>query len=168
MSAVISPCGTYRYRLERVLGEGPTAAIIGVNPSTADATIDDPTIRKDMGFGRRLGWGRILKGNLFAYRATDVRELRDAADPVGPKNNLHLAQILAEADVVVYAWGPTAKLPPKLRREYHKMVTLAWCLGVQPMCFGTAQDGQPLHTLMLAYDTPLEPWYDPDLVAALS
>ena len=83
-TAILSPCRSFRYRLERdVSHDGLVAAIIGVNPSVADAEIDDATIRKDMGFARRFGWRKIIKGNKFAYRATDVRELRRTADPVG-------------------------------------------------------------------------------------
>jgi hypothetical protein len=71
MSAIISSCEQFRWRLEREIQvSGIVVALIGVNPSTADATVNDATIRKDMGFGRRLGWGKIIKGNVFAYRAT--------------------------------------------------------------------------------------------------
>lgn len=105
-SAILSPCGRYRLRLDRVTGDvGPVVAIIGVNPSTADASKDDPTIRKDIGFATRLGWSRIIKANLCGYRATDVRELAAVADPVGPDTDLHLLQIMTEADVIVAAWG---------------------------------------------------------------
>jgi hypothetical protein len=161
-SAILSDDGVYRWRLERGLGRiGPTAALIGVNPSTADAAINDQTIRKDMGFGARLGWGRIIKGNKFGYRATDVTELRRAHDPIGPDNDAHLRQIMADADIVVACWGPLAKLPPHLRRRWYKVCRIADEVGRQLWCFGTAQDGQPRHTLMLAYDTPLMPWTRP-------
>lgn len=161
-SAIISECGRYRYRLERDLGQpGPVAAILGVNPSIADATVNDPTIRKDMGFGRRLGWSRIIKGNKFAFRATDVKALRSAADPSGPLNMDHLAQIMLEADIVVAAWGPLAKLPTALRGQWREVVAIAARLGKPLHCFGTAQDGQPRHTLMLEYVTPLVEWRPP-------
>lgn len=158
-SALISDCGLYRWRLERVLGAiGIVAAILGVNPSKADAEIDDQTIRKDMGFGARLGWKRILKGNLCAYRATDVRELRSVRDPVGPLNDAHLEQIMRDADIVIAAWGPTSKLPTRLRGRWKRVVEISRSVGKQLHCFGTCGDGQPRHTLMLAYDTPLVPW----------
>lgn len=116
MSAIISPCGLYRTRLERDLGRpGPIVAILGVNPSTADATTNDATIRKDIGFGARHGWGRLIKGNKFAYRATDVKVLRSVADPVGPDNDAHLEAIMRDADIVIAAWGPLSKLPTPLR-----------------------------------------------------
>lgn len=137
---------------------GPVVAIIGVNPSTADASKDDPTIRKDIGFATRLGWSRIIKANLCGYRATDVRELAAVADPVGPDTDLHLLQIMTEADVIVAAWGPTAKLPARLRRRYLEIVDMAEAVDKPLYCFGTAKDGQPRHTLMLAYTTPLVLW----------
>lgn len=161
-SAILSACGTYRLRLDRDLGRpGPTVALLGVNPSTADAQVNDATIRKDMGFGVRHGWGRIIKGNKFAFRATDVKRLRTAADPVGPDNDAYLEQIMREADVVIACWGPLSKLPPNLRRRWYKVARIADEVGKSLMCFGTAQDGQPRHTLMLAYDTPLTAWNRP-------
>lgn len=163
-SAIFSPCETWRYRLERCLGQsGPVAAIIGVNPSTATAVIDDQTIRKDIGFGRRLGWSRIIKGNLFAYRATDVRALRDAADPVGPDNDGHLDQIMRDADVIVAAWGPKSKLPPPLRNRFLHMLRISDRTGKPLMCWGRSKDGSPRHPLMLAYETPLEVWHPGDV-----
>lgn len=162
MSAVISPCGTYRYRLERhgLSGAGAVAWIM-VNPSTADATADDATIRKVIGFTERLGGGWAVVGNKFAYRATDVRELRGARDPRGPDNDAHLADIMRAAPLVIAAWGPLSKLPPHLRERWHKVVRIAEEVGASLMCLGTAGDGHPRHPLMLAYDTPLIPWTRP-------
>lgn len=158
-SAVISNDGLYRLRLDRDMGiDGITAAILGVNPSTADAEIDDATIRKDYGFCRRNGIGRFIKGNKFAFRATDVKALRTAADPVGPMNDHYLEQMMIEADKVIAAWGPLSKLPPHLRGRWKRVVEIARNVGKPLYCFGTAQDGQPRHTLMLAYGTPLVAW----------
>jgi len=159
MSAIFSLCGTWRYRLERDLEQpGIIAALIGVNPSTAGAEVNDQTIRKDIGFGKRLGWSRIIKGNLCSYCATDVRELKRALDPIGPENDDHLAAIIQSADILIGAWGPLAKLPKYLRRRPNEVRMLAERLGKSIWCFGTAKDGQPRHTLMLAYDTPLILW----------
>jgi len=170
-SAVISPCGTYRLELARdveldplmvgLLGPGCTTLLIGVNPSTADAVQNDATIRKDIGFAQRLGWARILKGNKFAYRATDVRELAMAADPVGPGNDVHLERMMREAAIVVACWGPLSKLPARLRGRWREVVAIAERVGKPLHCFGTAKDGQPLHTLMLPYSTPLVRWSPP-------
>lgn len=162
MSAVLSPCDLFRYRLERDLGgPGPVVAILGVNPSIADATVNDQTIRKDIGFGRSLGWSRIIKGNKFAYRATDVRALRTARDPIGPENDAHLEQIMRDADLVVAAWGPLSKLDQSMRRRWTTVAVMADRVGKPLQCFGTAKDGHPLHTLTLPYAATLRPWRAP-------
>lgn len=163
-SAIISDCGLYRWRLDRDLDQpGQVAAIIAVNPSTADGRIDDQTIRKDIGFGRRLGWSHIIKGNLFAYRATNVKTLRLVSDPVGPLNDDHLALIMMEADIVIAAWGPLAKLPKPLRGRWREVVKIADRIGCKLKCWGTAMDGHPRHPLMLSYETPLVEWQPPSM-----
>lgn len=161
-SAVISPCGMYRYRLEREgPGDGATAVIM-VNPSTADAEQDDATIRKLKGFGRRYGWGKIIVGNLFAYRATDISELWMAERPVGVDNGFFLHRIIADADRLVFAWGPSAKLPKSLRDQWRTADRIARDLGRQPMSIGApAKDGHPCHPLMLPYERTLQPWTAP-------
>lgn len=131
--------------------------IVMVNPSTADASSDDATIRRLRGFGERNEWGRLLVGNLFAFRATDVRELGGCSDPVGPDNDAHLAAMMREADRVIVAWGPVAKQPRAYRGlRWRKVVSLAnrplYSIGEPAKC------GQPCHPLMLAYDRPIVPW----------
>lgn len=164
MSAILSDCGTYRYRLERhgLSGAGAIAWLM-VNPSAADAKQDDPTIRRVIGFTERLGGGWAIVGNKFAYRATDIRELRtlSGAVAVGPENDAHLAEIMGAASIVIAAWGPLSKLPKPLRRRWRTVCGIAERAGVRLMCLGTAQDGHPRHPLMLAYDTPLVEWKAP-------
>lgn len=161
MSAIFSECGIFRYRLDRDLGgNGPVVALLGVNPSTADAEKNDATIRKDIGFGQRLGWRRIIKGNKFAFCATDIKALRFAPDAVGPENNFYLEQIMREADIIIAAWGPLAKLPRHLQSRWSKVLDIGGKIGKPFMCFGRANDGQPLHTLMLPYSAELRPWHE--------
>jgi hypothetical protein len=159
VSAIISPCGAYRYRLERDgPGDGQTTVIM-VNPSTADASADDATIRKLKGFGIRYEWGRIVVGNLFAFRSTDVRALATAADPIGPDNDGHLMDMLREADRLVVAWGPAGKLPKRLRGRYRRVLEIASLVSRRPMSIGApAKDGHPCHPLMLPYERQLQPW----------
>jgi hypothetical protein len=160
-SAIISECGIFRYRLERRIeahGSGRTAAFIMVNPSTADAGRDDPTIRKIRGFSQRHGIGRVIVGNKFAFRATDIRALRRAADAVGPDNDRHLEQIMRDADLHIVAWGALAKLPPPLRTRWRDVAAIADRVGCRLLCLGTAQDQHPLHPLMLSYGAPLMEW----------
>jgi hypothetical protein len=161
-SAVISDCGLYRLRLDRDLEiPGKTAMLCAVNPSKADGKIDDATIRKDVGFSARLGIGRFIKVNKFALRATDVKELRTALDPVGPENDAYIRQAMREAEIHIACWGPLSKLPPNLRSRWRRVAEIAREEGVTLMCWGTAQDGHPRHPLMLAYDTPLVKWVQP-------
>lgn len=167
MSAIISPCGLYRYRLARGLGQdGPTVLFLMVNPSTADAEHDDPTIRKCIGFAKKLGAGELLVGNKFAFRATDVRELRRANDPVGPENDAHLRAMMYEADTIIVAWGALNKLPEALRGRWKEVVRIADALRpeagpVDLLAIGTNDDGHPKHPLMPGYDSPIAAWSVP-------
>ena len=149
----------WRWRLDREVAEaGRVAALVGVNPSTAGVEKNDQTIRKDIGFARIHGWRKIIKVNKFEFRATDVRELRTAMDPVGAENDRYLAEAFSEADVIVPCWGPLAKLPKGLRRRWLQVKMLAERSGKPILCLGTCNDGHPRHTLMLSYDAVLSPW----------
>lgn len=169
-SAIISSCGAYRYRLSRDLGQiGPVMGFIMVNPSTADASTDDATIRKCLGFARKYSYGEIVVGNLFAYRATDVAALRKARDPIGPENDTYLSDILWEADDIVVAWGSLAKLPKVLRNRWKDAVRIfdgrnpvtGERRAVPLRCLGVCADGHPKHPLMVGYDVPLIDWHVP-------
>lgn len=104
-TAVVSPCGRYRYMLGRRWDDGDAVMFLMLNPSTADADIDDPTIRRCMGFARSWGYAALTVGNLFALRATDPRELRKADDPIGPENDGWLLRMARDHRRVVAAWG---------------------------------------------------------------
>lgn len=163
MSAVISECGLYRYRLERETHhpdrEGRSVvAFIGVNPSTADATLDDATVRKWRGFATRWGHTHFVVGNLFAWRATDVGELARVADPKGPANDEHLAAMVADADLVVPCWGSRAKLPDRLRPRIDDVRALLRKCGRPVEVLGLTSSSDPRHPLMLGYCTPLQEW----------
>lgn len=170
--ALISPCKRYRYWLLRRWGNYPLATFVMLNPSTADANSDDPTIRKCMGFADSWGMGGIWVVNLFALRSTNPYGLvsdevgrRHALDggvltrAVGPDNDGWL-RAACEHDSPVLAWGATggshvARLvDARLRRAFPMM---AHAEGVQELrCLGRAKNGHPRHPLMLAYSTPLE------------
>lgn len=114
-AAVISADGLYRYTLERQWCQDPRYVLwLMLNPSTADATKDDATIRRCVGFAKSWGYGGILVGNLYAYRATHPRELKSAADPVGPENDVHLLLLFRRASLVVCGWGVPGPHPGRL------------------------------------------------------
>lgn len=162
MSAVLSDDGLFRYRLEREVAEsGAAYAFFGVNPSTADAEVDDATVRKWRGFVSRWGGSRFIVGNVFAFLATDVRALASAVDPIGRRNNDHLAQIIADADILVPCWGNRSKVPPALRSNFRWMLQTLHASGKPVMAFGKSKTGDPLHPLMLGYATPLTAWVQP-------
>lgn len=158
-SAVISGCEKYRYRLDRTVGvDGPVYAFFGINPSTADALEDDATVRKWNGFVSRWGGSRYLVGNVFAYRATDVRDLARAGDPVGPANAWHVRDIVQEADILVPCWGNSRKIPHRLWRHLARFESLLRDTGKPIRIFGLTLSGDPKHPLMMPYSTPLREW----------
>lgn len=153
--AYFSPDRKFRYWLLRVWDDGlPIMANIGANPSTADELQNDPTIRKDIGFATRLGYGGLLKLNVGGYRATDPRRWWNAADPFGPENSVeHFRKYLAQFDAkkIVVAWGRC------IGRFRYRGVAIT--SGIPDLwCFGKNPDGSPRHTLMLPYKTQLQPF----------
>lgn len=144
--AVFDPSGTYRYRLRRRWSRGPAIAFVMLNPNRADAVVDDPTIRRCVGFARRWGYGAIEVTNLFAYRARHPRELRMVDDPIGPENDRHIAAAAARADLVVCAWGAAGALEGR-DRAVRRLLR-----GVPTMCLGRTREGFPRHPLYVPRD----------------
>jgi hypothetical protein len=162
VKAAFSPCLKYRFRLEgRLKDGGPTVLLVGVNPSTADETTDDQTVRTIKGFAREHGWSRFIIVNAFAFRATDVRELAHAADPRHPENEGWIRSACYEADLVVPCWGSRRKLPAALHPVLDQ--TLDTLVGSQrPItAFGVTASGDPRHPLMVAHSTRLQPYERP-------
>lgn len=148
-SAIIRHNGTHRYELRRIWDDSlPCATFIMLNPSTADAEEDDPTIRRCIGFARRLACGAIKVVNLFSLRATDPKVLRTAVRPVGIYNDRYLAKCL-EDYLVIVAWG--AWVP--FEQDLH-----VWeLLKARPLyCLGVTSKGKPRHPLYLANNTELK------------
>ena len=149
--AIISACGQYRYRLWRVWDAGlPVLVFVMLNPSTADANCDDPTVRKCMGFAKRLGYGGIVIVNLFAYRATHPKDLKGAGWPIGPENDEHIARVAAApGSTVVCAWGANAR---GMSRQGEVLQILRLWSAAPPIALRLTTDGVPWHPLMLPYD----------------
>ncbi|MBW9062411.1 DUF1643 domain-containing protein [Rhizobium herbae] len=158
-AAVFSDCGLYRMRLDRgVADRGFVFAYFGINGATATADDNDHTVTKWTGFTNRNGGARFIVGNVYAFCATDVRELANAADPVGPDNDRYLAEIIAEADILVPCWGSRAKLPPRLWPRLDLVADRIFAAAKPVKIFGLTRSGDPLHPLTLPYATPLTDW----------
>lgn len=157
-SAVLSDCGRYRYRLSRTWGGGERMAWIMLNPSTADASLDDPTIRRCMRFARREGYDGIEVINRFAWRATVPKDLIAAglagADIVGPDNALHWGEVLSDHGIgmVVAAWGAHAARLRSHAEPMNEWDTSGW------FCLGTTAGGFPRHPLYVKRDAELIPF----------
>ncbi|TIX02022.1 MAG: DUF1643 domain-containing protein [Mesorhizobium sp.] len=147
--ATFSPCRTWRYRLERRWAPGPKAAFILLNPSTADETKDDPTIRRCIGFAKAWGFGGLVLGNIFALRSTDPRGLYSHADPVGPGNDEALRGIAREAEKVVCGWGTHGALNCRGRFALDVMREA----GATPLALRVTGAGFPGHPLYISADT---------------
>lgn len=161
-TAVFSHCGTYRYRLDRRLtATGTLFGYFGVNGSTAKGDEEDQTTLKWNGFTMRNGGRGYIVGNPYAYTATDVRNLASAKDPIGPENDRYIAEIIAEAEVLVPCWGSRLKLPPALRPRLDWLRARIFESGKPVRIFGLTHSGDPKHPLMLGYDTPLVAWPRP-------
>ena len=161
-TAVISPDGLYRYRLTRQWGRGARFAVfVMLNPSTADAHHDDPTIRRCMGFARSWGLDGIEVVNLFAFRATNPENIpADSLVARGPHNVRHVTDAIASAHVLVAAWG--AWSPGRDGNPTPvDVASRAWSMGRTLYCLGTTKAGAPRHPLYLRADQPLVPWVKP-------
>lgn len=153
-AAVLSDDGVYRYSLTRRWADGPSVRWVMLNPSTADAEVDDPTIRRCVSFARRWGYGSIVVHNLFALRATDPRELRQHPDPVGPDNDAVLRgerHLPGEVAVTVCAWGAHAAAVDRGRA----VLALLEDARVHPFALGLTAAGHPRHPLYVAGATEL-------------
>jgi hypothetical protein len=168
-SAVISECGTWRYRLDRDF-ETPnrmTVAFLLHNPSTADGEQDDPTSRRGISFAKSWGAGRMVFVNAWAGRATHTDDMWRMTDPVGPENDRHIQDVAYEVNrsggFFVYAWGLIKPPTPKRLDAWRRLAKVdqdlrALVVGYNIKCLGTSKDGWPRHPLYLKGDTQLEVW----------
>jgi len=145
----------YRYRLWREWGDIESrCCFLMLNPSVADDELDDPTIRRCIGFATRWGFGALDVVNIFAFRSTDPRALKTAEDPVGPDNNAHIAAVAQRAGKVVAAWGNHGALYGRSTFVRHHLREL----GIVPMAFRITKQGEPEHPLYQRDDAVLIPF----------
>lgn len=150
--AWFDPTERYRYKLLRRWAQGPTVLWVMLNPSTADATVDDPTVRRCIlftqrwaGTGEHPRYGGLVVANLFALRSTDPRELKRVDDPVGLENDRYIIEAVRDSEMVIAAWGVHGRLHDRdrdvlgLLREHRKPVR----------CLGVTKGGDPRHPLYM-------------------
>lgn len=160
--AVFSDDGRYRYQLTRQWvwpkNRPPrTLGVIMLNPSTADETKDDPTIRRDVDFAKRWGFERLLIGNLFGHRSPYPKTLLTADDPVGPGNDVWLRITAGNSDMVLVAWGQIDKRWKSRAVHVQHILAVADPGPLKDLyCLGRTKSGQPRHPLMLRSDTQPE------------
>lgn len=157
--AILSECGKYRYRLWRRWKNGFYATrgiltFIMLNPSTADHAEDDPTVRRCIGYGKDMGFDGIQIVNLFAWRATDPKELRSCEDPEGPDNDLTLEVAFRYSKTVVAAWGADTFA----RKRAERVAAIAWDAGIRLQCLARLKGGAPGHPLYLPKNAALQEW----------
>lgn len=141
-SAVLSKCRRYRYVLERIWQPTlPRVLIVGLNPSTADAVQDDPTVRRCIGFGRSWGFGGVVLANLFALRSTDPSLLLRVDDPIGPDNDRWLRVLSAQCTMTVIAWGVGGRLQQRADQVLPMLSNIHH--------LGLTNGGHPRHPLYL-------------------
>jgi len=150
-SAIISECGKYRYELRRIW-QSKTGLVCWVmlNPSTADANFDDPTIRRCMGYAARWGYGGIIVVNLFGLRATNPKELYKVDDPIGPKNSNYISRASWQSNMTIAAWGTKGTYLSQ-NLAIIKKTTNLYCLAL-------TKNGHPKHPLYLTRDLEPKPY----------
>ncbi len=157
--AEYSDCEAYRYTLTRVWDPGGARALfIMLNPSTATEEQNDPTVERCERRARALGFGAFRVLNIFAYRATDPRDMRAARDPVGPENDAAITGSLGWADRVICAWGTHGRhldRGPQVER-------LLRAAGAELHHLGLSKEGHPRHPLYIGYAVRPVPWRSRD------
>lgn len=155
--AVFSKCKKYRPVLYRWSYEtGPSALWIGMNPSTARADVDDPTIRWEWIYTQRwLNCTNYVKCNVFDYRATDPKDLLEV-EPLSKENYRQISLHARTASHIICSWG---KLHNSLRYSPEYVFSMLKRIGCDPMCLGMNSDGSPKHPLFLKRDVELTPYH---------
>ena len=144
----------YRYWLSRSIGpDGRRALFVMLNPSTANAEKNDPTIRRCIGFAKAWGYGRLGVVNLFALRSTSPRNLKLDPDPVGPENDREIDDAVRSSELVVCAWGNHGRL----NGRGHRVEALIRSITT-PHVLGLTKQGHPQHPLYIPSDRQPSLW----------
>lgn len=149
--AILSEDRKYRYILSRIWDEAkPTVLFIGLNPSTADETTDDPTIRRCINFAKSWGYGGILVANLFAFRSTNPQRLYTEQDPVGSANDFYIKEYSDKSKLTIACWGNHGNFINR-SEEVCKLVNSLYCLNIN-------KSGEPKHPLYVKHNITPKPY----------
>lgn len=160
-TAVFSDDGAHRYRLTRDHGPGRTLCFVMLNPSKATAEKADPTVRKCLGYARRLGYRKLVVVNLFSLVATDPSEVRAAPYELAvgdPENAQHIRRAAEEAELVVAAWGRNVEYVGRREQRRRDREVAELLADVDLHALSVTKDGHPGHPLYLSYDLTPYPW----------
>ncbi len=149
-TAAFSHCGRYRYALWRRWADGPQLLFVMLNPSTASASANDPTIRRCIGFARDWGFAALAVGNLFAWRTPSPARLRQARGPVGGRNDAWLEHLHSQSQLTVAAWGNHG--------TWRGRDVVVRALLRDPHVLGLTAAGAPRHPLYVRTMTRPQPW----------
>lgn len=151
-NAILSPDRKYRYCLTREWDSSkPNLVYILLNPSTADETINDPTISRCIDIAKYNGFGSIKVMNLFAYRATQPPDMKCQCDPVGPENDKYLLEETKDS-IILLAWGNHGNF----MNRSAAVVTLLQ--DKELFCLAKNKSGEPKHPLYIKTETKLHPF----------
>lgn len=154
-SAALSSCRQYRYALWRKWSDGPQVLFVMLNPSTADESTDDPTIRRCIGFAKSWGFGSLCVGNLFALRTPSPDELMQHASPIGHENDQWLERLQESATLTVAAWGNSGR--------FQKRSSSVAQLLIEPHTLGITKLAEPRHPLYVHSATQPTRWNQPGI-----
>ena len=158
-NAAFSPDRRYRYWLEALLSdEDGVCLFVMLNPSTADEVQSDPTVTRAKGFARSWRYGKLWVCNIFAFRSTDPKALRQTGDPIGEDNDYHILKSARAADRIVCAWGNHGEHLDR-GNETVRMLRKAG-LSDKMRHLGMTKLNQPKHPLYLRADTQPIAWRD--------
>ncbi|HMM78124.1 MAG TPA: DUF1643 domain-containing protein [Gammaproteobacteria bacterium] len=160
IECIFSPCRLFRYTWELVWDPSrPLCVFCGLNPSTADENSPDPTVRRCIAFAKAWGYGGLLMLNLFAFRATEPRDMKATADPIGPDNNYWLRssarRVVDTGGLIVAAWGAHGKF---MNRADDVATLLLVMEGVPLHYLKLTKGGEPGHPLYLKGDLTPKRW----------
>lgn len=140
---VFSGDRVYRYTLWRSWGDPncPFAMFVGLNPSTADETHDDPTVRRCIRFAKDWAYGAMCMTNIFAFRATYPKDVRIEGNPIGPNNDQWLIKCASRARIVIACWGTHGSYLNRGRSVLRILPPMS--------CLGITKEGYPRHPLYI-------------------